>query len=211
MITHEEWIHAAIQELDNFVFEGDLDTLNHGYQCSWGRVKGRRVTETHQPGDVEDLPYEQFFPTTIALDFKQADPMTIMANLAHECIKAFFGVSKGKRFKKLAEKYYFEEPYKEVHPSPYLQDLLKDALDATVKKVGDWPGNAVVFPKPKQTEKKINKYTLFCPECGMEVTISKKMFDKHNGAMPTCACGAKFARDCEEELAEADGQAETDA
>lgn len=206
MITHEEWLQEAVIALDARVFEGDLDILNHAFQISWGKCKGKKITETIQPGDVEDLAMDAFFPTTIVVDYKQSDPIFIMQNLAHECIKAFLGVTKGKKFKKMAEKYYFEEPYKEVHCSAYLMDLINEAYADVVAKVGAWPGGAVVFPTPKEKEKKINKYTLFCPECGMELTISKKMFDKYNGALPTCACGAKFARDCEDE-----SQTETDA
>lgn len=198
MITHEEWLTKAVESLDRYVFGGDLDLLNHGFQISWGKCKGKRITETIQPGDVEDLAYDQFFPTTIVVDYKQNDPMVIMENLAHECIKAFLGVTKGKAFNKMADKYYFEAPFKEVHCSPYLKDLVREAYEDTVKNAGKWPGYAVVFPKPKDKEKKVNKYTLFCPDCGLEVTISKKMFDKYNGAMPTCVCGTKFARDCEE-------------
>lgn len=200
MITHEEWLYEAVMALDARVFEGDLDILNHVFQISWGKCKGKKITETIQPGDVEGLGINQFFPTTIVIDYKQSDPLTIMQHLAYECIKAFLGVTKGKKFKKMAEKYYFEEPYKEVHCSQYLLDLINEAYTDVVAKVGAWPGGAVVFPAPKEKEKKINKYTLFCPECGMELSISKKMFDKYNGALPTCACGAKFARDCEDEV-----------
>lgn len=200
MITHEEWLREAVMALDTKVFEGDLDLLIHAFQISWGKCKGKKITETIQPGDVEDLGIDQFFPTTIVVDYKQSDPLIIMQHLAYECIKAFLGVTKGKKFKKMAEKYYFEEPYKEVHCSQYLLDLINEAYTNVVAKVGEWPGGAVVFPAPKDKEKKINKYTLFCPECGMELSISKKMFDKYNGALPTCACGGKFARDCEDEV-----------
>lgn len=200
-ITHEEWLQEAVTALDTKVFEGDLDLLNHAFQISWGKCKGKKITETIQPGDVEDLKLDQFFPTTIVVDYKQSDPITIMQHLTHECIKAFLGITKGKKFKKTAEKYYFEEPYKEVHCSAYLMDLINEAYADVVAKVGAWPGGAVVFPV-KEKVKKINKYTLFCPECGMELTISKKMFDKYNGALPTCACGSKFARDLEEESQE---------
>lgn len=198
-VDHEEWLKRAVEVLDNRVFGGDLDLLNHKFQISWGKSKGKHITHTIQPGDVEDLPYNQFFPTTIVVDYQQNDPIVILENLAYECIKAFLGETKGKKFSKLAEKYYFEKPYKEVHCSEYLKDLIKESYKDIISAVGEWPGNAVVFPSPKEKEKKKNKFTLFCPECGMELSITKKMFEKYHGAMPTCACGAKFAVDYDEE------------
>ena len=43
---------------------------------------------------------------------------------------------------------------------------------------------------------------VFCPECGYEMKVAKKIFEKHNGGLPTCPCGAKMGIDMEDEEVE---------
>ena len=195
-MTREEWLRHAVEEIDSIVFGGDLDLLNHGFQIACGRCPGQKKTECIQPSDAEDITLDDFFPTTISVDFKIKDPHEILTNLAYECIHAFFN-EKGctKRFKKLAEKYYFEKPYKEVRASAYLQDLINDVYRKLVKNYGEFPGKAVHFPKKEKKEGKKNTLTLFCPECGYVLKVSRKVFENYNKGLPTCMCGVKMVLD----------------
>ena len=64
---------------------------------------------------------------------------------------------------------------------------------------GEFPGVPVII-KPKEKTKKKNTYVIFCGECGYEMKVSKKVFEKHGGGLPTCACGAKMAVDAGADL-----------
>ena len=199
-MTREEWLRHAVEEIDATIFEGDLDLLNHDFQIACGRVLGKKNTECFQPSDVDDL---SFFPTTISVNFTTKDPMDMLVALTYECIHAFFNVkSTNKYFKSLAEKYYFEEPYKEPNPSPYLKELLRSVYNKLIKSYGDFPGKPVVFPKKDKKEGKKNTIELFCPECGYTLKILRKVYDTYNCALPTCACGVKMAADLSDEKEE---------
>lgn len=196
--TTEGWLRTAVEQLDRIVFEGELDLTRHPYQIYFGRTKGKRGGETIQPSDNEEITLEDFFPTTIGVSFENGDLNKMMANLAFECIKAFFNVSKGKRFRKLCERFDFEPPYKEALPTPVLADKLKEVIAATKEIEGDFPGKAVKFPTKKKNEnKKPNKVVFFCPECGLEYSVPAKKL-KDNQGTPTCICGTKCGRDLEE-------------
>lgn len=199
-MSREEWLRHAVEELDSVVFEGDLDLLNHKFQIGCGRTQGSKPTECIQPCDDEDVQLDDFFPTTISVNFTIKEPIDMLAALCYECIHAFFNV-KGcnKRFKSLAEKYYFEKPYKEVHPSAYLGSMLKMVYNNLVDKYGEFPGRPVVFHKKEKKEGKKNAFVVFCPECGYELKISRKVYENFNQTLPTCACGVKMIIDTTEE------------
>lgn len=192
-MSREDWLRKVVEYLDSDLFNGDLDLLNHEFQIACGRCPGKKLTECIQPSDNENIGLDDFFPTTIHVNFTIKDPKEIIGNLALECIHAFFSI-KGcnKKFKSLANKYYFEPPYNEYCPSAYLQDIIDGIYKKMIKNYGDWPGKAISFPV-KEKSKSSNAYILFCPECGYELKMSKKTFKKYNGGLPTCPCGVKMA------------------
>lgn len=199
-INIEQWLRAAVEQLDLYVFEGGLDLLNHPFQIYFGRVRGKKGGETVQPSDNEDISLEDFFPTTIGVSFETSDMKKLMTDLTYECIKGFMNETKGKKFKRLCERYGFEAPFTSPNPSMDLSDRISDALDATIKQVGEFPGKAVKFPKKaisNYQKMKMNQVTFFCPDCGMEYVVSKKKL-KDNQGCPTCICGTKCGRDLEE-------------
>jgi hypothetical protein len=195
-ITREKWLRAAIEELDSRLFSGDLNIMERQYQVSVGRCPGKKTSESVQPFDGEDVTLDDFFPTTIQVSWTIKDPIEMLGCLALECIHAFFDEPKtNKRFKKLAEKYYFDAPYTKYTPTPYLEDVLNEVYKSLVKNYGEFPGYAVVFhPKPKKESKK-NTYTVFCPNCALEMKITKKMWERNNSGFPTCGCGTKMGLD----------------
>lgn len=203
-MTREEWLRRAVEMLDAELFEGDLDILNHPFQISCSRCQGNKKTECIQPYDGEDVSLDDFFPTTIGVNFTIKDSEEILGNLALECIHAFFNIksSNSKKFKDLAQKYYFEAPFNEYHPSIYLKDIIKSILNKLIREYGDFPGKAVVFHKKDKKDQQKRAYTVFCPECGYEMKITKKMLDKHGGSLPTCPCGVKMGLDLEDENSE---------
>lgn len=190
-ITREEWLRQAVEILDSRIFSGDLDTPNHAFQIACGKVGGKKHSETIQPSDQEDIGLDDFFPTTISIDYQLKTPEEILTQLTFECIKAFFGTTKGKAYKSNCEKYYFESPYNEPHPSDYLKDLIKESLKIIEKQCGPWPGKAVVIRKPakKQTQ---NKIIFVCPNCGWEIYTTKSKMKGHEG-QPVCTCGTKMS------------------
>lgn len=191
--TTEEWLRRAVEELDAMVFSGDLDILNHPFQICWGRVKGKKNAETVQPSDNEDITLEDFFPTTLCVNFEEHDMHQMLVALAHECIKAFFNVSKGKAFNTLCERYYFDKPYKSPNATAYLNDLITDVENIMNDKYGEFPGKPVKFPVKEKKEKTgPTKHTLFCPSCGLELEMNKKMYKKFGNVSLTCGCGSKM-------------------
>lgn len=196
--TIEAWLRCAVKHMDSIIFEGGLHSDTHGYQIYFGRTKGKRGTETVQPSDAEMVTLDDFFPTTIGVDWQTKDVDKMLANLALECIRAFMGITKGKAYKKKCESYYFDAPYTEAHPSPYLADQLVDVRKAVEKELGEFPGKPVKFPTKEPKEKKPTKAVYFCPECGLELTASLKKLKGATGT-PTCICGAKMGRDLEDD------------
>lgn len=199
-VTREKWLRAAIEILDNRLFNGDLNVMDRQYQVSVGRCPGQKASESVQPFDGEDVTLDDFFPTTIQVSWTIKDPIDMLGNLAYECIHAFFDEPKvNKRFKKLAEKYYFDTPYNKYTPTPYLKDILEETYKELKKNYGDFPGYAVVFhPKPKKEGKK-NTLLMFCPNCGLEVSIKRKIWEKNGQGTCTCICGTKMGIDLSEE------------
>ena len=199
-MTREEWLRRAVEMLDAEIFEGDLDTLNHGFQINCGIVPGKKLTTTIQPYDGEEVKLEDFFATTISVSHTIKDPIEMLGNLARECVFAFFNEKKvNKRTKRLFEKYYFEAPFTSYNPSSYLIDLINVVYKKMVDKYGKFPGETVViYPKEKKEGKK-TVLEVFCPQCDYQIKVSRKMYEKHGQGTPTCICGAKMAVDCEDE------------
>lgn len=195
-MTREQWLRHAVEKLDAEIFEGDLNTLNHNFQINCGIVPGKKLTNTIQPYDGEDVKLEDFFPTTISVSHTIKDPIEMLENLTRECIFAFFNEKKvNKRCKKLMEKYYFEAPFSECRPSEYLKTLINSVYNQMVKEYGNFPGQPVViYPKEKKEGKK-NTVILFCPGCGMEYKVNRKKWEKNTSGLPTCGCGAKMSVD----------------
>jgi len=199
-MTREEWLRHAVEELDAQLFKGDLDLLNHDFQIACGRTYGSRPAETIQPYDGEDVKLEDFFPTTINVNFTIKDPYEMLTALAYECIHSFFNVKgTGKEFKKLAEKYYFKAPYREIHPSEELKEIIYHAYAKLERTYGKFPGKPVVFHKKEQKDGKKNVIVCVCPQCGYEVKVARKTFEKYNNGLPTCVCGTKMAQDLSDE------------
>lgn len=196
VITREKWLRNAVEELDSRLFNGDLDLYGHpDYQVSMGKC-GKKIAESFYPYDGEDVTTDDFFPITIQVSWSEKDPITILANLAYECIHAFFDERKcSKRFKKLAEKYYFDKPYSKCNITPELRDILEDVY----KVIGECPGSPVVQrPKEKKDGKK-NTIIIFCPNCNTEFKVSKKDWEKNTSGLPTCGCGTKMGIDLTDE------------
>ena len=195
----EGWLRKAVEGLDIMLFKGDLELDKHPYQISWGRCKGSKVIECIQPSDNEEITLDDFFPTTLCINFTHKSDIELLGSLALECIHAFFNEKKhtSKRFKALAAKYYFEKSYKTFNASPMLQDILEQVNQTLIDTYGEFPGKPISFPKKQQQTQK-STYKLFCPECGMELKVKRKMLEKHGMAMPTCACGCKFGCDMED-------------
>ena len=192
-ITREEWAQHLVDALDTHLFGGDLDLIHHQYQIGFGRCKGKRECEVVQQSEAEDIGMDDFFPTTIALDWKVGDVEKIAVNLAFICVQAFLNIKpKGKQYKRIMDKYYFETPYNEPNPSQYCKDLIQTAIGDVEKQYGKFPGKAVKFPAKMAKEKKKTRFNIFCPGCGFELVASKKMLEKNNWNAPTCACGTKM-------------------
>ena len=200
VITREKWLRHAVEMLDTKLFNGDLDLFNRQYQVSIGRCPGQKNSESVFPFDGEDVTLDDFFPVTMQVDWTLKDPIDILGNLALECIHAFFDERKvNKRFKALAEKYYFNAPYNRFNPSDHLKSVLEDVHKSLVKEVGEFPGYPVVFHSKPKKESKKNTLVLFCPNCGMEYKVSRKSWEKSTSGLPTCGCGTKMGVELNEE------------
>ena len=198
MTTSEQWLTEAVKEMDDIIFGGELHTDAHGFQIYFGRVKGKKGTETVQPSDAEAVTLEDFFPTTIGVDYQTQDVDRMLTQLAMECIKAFMGITKGKAFKKICKEYWFAEPFSEAYATPYLKTLIEDVRMRVEKRLGVFPGKPVKFPVKEPKEKKPTKAVFFCPECGLEYTVPIKKLKGATGT-PTCICGTRCGRDLSDE------------
>ena len=200
VVTREKWLRHAVEMLDTKLFNGDLDLFNRQYQVSVGRCPGKKLSETAFPFDGEDVTLDDFFPVTMQVSWTIKDPIELLGNLALECIHAFFDERKmSKRFKSLADKYYFDKPYNTFTPTVYLTDILKEVHAELVKNYGEFPGYPVVFHLKEKKEGKKNTLVLFCPNCSIEYKVSRKQWEKNTSGFPTCGCGAKLGIDLSDE------------
>lgn len=203
-MTREEWLIHAVEKINDYVFSGALNLENHKYQIACGRCLGSKQTECIQPYDGEDVSLDDFFPTTISVNFTMKDTYEMLLALTHECIHAFFNIKgNGKDFKRLAVKYGFDKPCKVENANDYLRDTLKTVLSKIETERGKFPGEAVVFHKKEKKETKKSVLDCFCPECGYVLKMPRKTYESFKGALPTCPCGTKMGIDFGESPEEA--------
>ena len=200
-MVREEWLRKAVELLDADLFKGGLDILNNNYQISCGWTKCNKVTEVIFPYDGADAQLSDFFPTTIHVNVTCGDYIEILTNLAYSCIQCFYNIRKtgSKQFKTLAESFYFNVPYKNCNPSENLKDIISNVYDKMIKQYGEFPGKPIIIHKKERGLGKKNSLTLFCSNCGYEMKVTRKMFEKHGKQLPTCVCGHKLAVDFDEE------------
>lgn len=203
-MVREEWLRKAVEMLDAEIFNGGLELLKCNYQIACGWTKRNKVSEVIFPYDGADVQLDDFFPNTIHVSVTCSDPIEMLTNLAYSCIQCFYGIrkTKGKKFKTLAESFYFDAPYEKCTPSAYLIELINKVYSKMVVQYGEFPGKAIVLHKKEKTKGTKKSRVLFCPECGYSVKITQKMLEKHDNKMPTCVCGTKMALDCEDEVDE---------
>lgn len=201
MITREEWLRKAVELLDSDIFGGGLDVLNHNYQIGCGWTKGNKISEVIFPYDGADVQIDDLFPNTINISFMCADPIEMLTNLAYSCIQCFYGIRRtsNRRFKTLAESFYFDAPYNKCNPSDYLIEMITNVYNKMVVRYGEFPGKAIVIRKKEREKGQKRSLKLFCPDCSYEMSITRKMYEKHNKQLPTCVCGTKMALDLEDE------------
>lgn len=204
MITREEWLRRAVQELDNQLFEGELHLDEHQYQISVGPLGGKQLAKCFQPYQGEDVSMDDFFPTTIIVSHSIKDPIEMLGGLAMVCINAFLGIEgHGKAFRKAADKYYFEAPYTSYNPSDYLKEILGIVYKNIRNELGEFPGKPViVHKKEKEGNGKKSTLTLFCPSCHFELKVKRRVFEKHGEKCPTCPCGTRMGVDLSDETEE---------
>lgn len=203
VITREKWLRHAVELLDTKLFNGDLDLFNRQYQVSIGRCGGKKGSEVVFPYQGEDVNLEDFFPVSIQVSWSIVDPVEMLGNLAQACIHAFFDEPKNnKRFRQLADKYYFEAPYHKYSPSMHLIDILNEVYAELVKDYGEFPGYPIVIrPKEKKPGKK-GTLVMFCPSCAYEVKVKRKVWEKNGQGTCTCVCGTKMGIDLTDETDE---------
>lgn len=204
-MTREEWLIHAVYELDKRVFNGDLDLQGRQFQVGAGRCPGNKQSETVQPYDGEDVTLEDFFPTTMAVSWTIKDPIEILGNLALACVHGFFDEKRcsTKRFKGLAKKYGFDSPFNVYCGTADLEAKLKETLEALTNEYGPYPGKAVTFKKEEKSgDRKKSTLKVFCPSCGFEMSVKRKMFEKHGNKAPICPCGAHMGVDLSDEEVE---------
>lgn len=203
VITREKWLRHAVELLDTKLFNGDLDLFNRQYQVSIGRCGGKKGSEVVFPYQGEDVSLDDFFPVSIQISWSIVDPVEMLGNLAQACIHAFFDEPKNnKRFRQLADKYYFEAPYHKYSPSTHLIDILNEVYAELVKDYGEFPGYPIVIrPKEKKPGKK-GTLVMFCPSCAYEVKVKRKVWEKNGQGTCTCVCGTKMGIDLTDETDE---------
>jgi hypothetical protein len=200
-MVREEWLRKAVELLDSDLFGGGLDILNNNYQIACGWTKRNKVAEVIFPYDGADVQLDDLFPNTIHVSVTCQDTKEMLVNLAYACIQCFYGIrsTNSKKFKTLAESFYFDSPFSKCNPSQYLLEVIDNVYQKMVVRYGEFPGKAIVVRKKEKTKGQKRSLKLFCPDCSYEMTITRKMFEKHGNKLPTCVCGTKMALDLEDE------------
>lgn len=199
-MVREEWLRKAVELLDADLFKGSLEVLNQNYQIACGWTRRNRVSEVIFPYDGADVQLDDFFPNTIHISVTCVDPKEMLVNLAYSCIQCFYGIrsTKNKRFKTLAESFYFDAPYSKCNPSEYLMEIINGVYQKMVVRYGEFPGKPVIVHKKEKEKGPKKTIKLFCNKCGYEMKITRKMYEKHDKKLPTCVCGNKMAIDMDD-------------
>lgn len=201
-MTREEWLQKAVEKLNSNLFTGELDLINKPYQISVGCTRRDASREVFMPYQGEDPTLDDFFPPTIVINHLLKDPVEILAAVSLGCIQAFYGHQRcNKKFRKDAERFYFEFNKREPIITDYLKSLLLGIYGSMVKTYGDFPGKAVTVHKDEKekVDRPKRTLTLFCPDCDYELKVSRRTFEKHGQKLPTCVCGHKMAVDLSDE------------
>lgn len=198
VITREGWLRHCVEEVNNHIFDSDIDLENTEYQIACGWCKSSKALgETVFPYEGEDVSEEDFFPITMHISVTETDVKKIIAIVIHEFIHAFYNIrNHGKRFKTLAIKAGFEKPFTELHISEQLEDKIDVILEEMTRKHGEFPGKPVKPHRKEDKERKKTIFKLFCPDCGFTVKAKKDDVDKFG--RPRCACGGLMALDLED-------------
>ena len=191
-MNREEWLYEAAQEINAELFEGRNETSQ--LQISIGRTRGKALGHTMLVDyDKQDVGLDDFFPPTVFISPLIKEPIHILAAITHELIHAYETKSTkhNKLFKATAKNIGFDGVGYEMTDA--LEADLKRVLDTLESKFGKYPGIAIKQPEKAKTENKKQSNTIvyFCPECGYEVKVTRKMMLAHPG-FPTCCCGTKM-------------------
>lgn len=200
-MVREEWLRKAVELLDADLFKGGLDLLNTNYQIACGWTRRNKVSEVIFPYDGADVQLDDFFPNTIHVSVTCKDPKEMLVNLAYSCIQCFYGIRSvtNKKFKTLAESFYFDAPYNKCNPSQYLMEIIDNVYQKMVVRYGEFPGKPIVIRKKEKEKGQKNTVKILCTNCGYEFKTTRKMFEKHDRKLPTCVCGHQMMLDEEEE------------
>ncbi len=202
-MSREEWLRHGVEKIDRDMFGGELNLQEKQFQiaCGWTSSK-KALGETLFPYEGEDVQLDDFFPITIHINCTIKDPVEMLEVLVHECIHAFYGIHGHKKdFGAIAKRVGFEKPYRENHPGEDLKDKCLNVYQELINEYGEFPGKPIVIHKERKEGKK-NSIVLFCPSCGYEVRVTKKMFEKYENQFPTCVCGTKMGQVLDESSAE---------
>ena len=188
-MVREDWLAQAVLKIDECIFCGEAGVEVGSFQIACAKCGGQKNTEVVFPTEFSD---ESFFPPTITVDYKIKDIHEMILQLAHACVKVFFGNPKGQTLAKLYKKYGFEKPYKQAHAGSTLDSTISLICERMVDEYGEFPGYAVIPPSKPEKEPKFNKYIIACPDCGFSFKMTKSTFKKYGERVPTCGCGTKM-------------------
>lgn len=183
-ITREEWLTQAVYVLDDTMFRGILNSHTTSFQIACAKCSGKKQSECILSEDGS-------FPPTITIDYRLQDSEKVLMALSRECINAFLNKPKGKYLTKICKAFGFEKPYSECHLNQAAMDIINIILEKMIDMCGMFP-NIAIIPKTKKQKKTTDRLICFCPDCGFQFVVTKKMLDQHNNCIPTCGCGAKM-------------------
>ncbi len=187
MKTRERWLLEAIEGLAPLFRAAGVELpvvkVSVGFPPTGGLKKNRRVLGVCFPKTMtkDDVPQIFINPTVEEIESEQG----VLAILVHELVHACGIHGHGKSFRKLAVAVGLTGQMR----STVASDWLLDELKGLVRKIGPFPGAAIVnrmdgadFPI-KRDKCRMNK--CICTDCGYTARVARKWLEF--GA-PVCPC-----------------------
>lgn len=194
-MTREHWLQKTIKKIDEVIFREEMLPKEGYFQVGFGKSNKPKDYKKAVKMSVPDFEKGECFTTSLTVSETCQTQEEIVDALVWIIPQAFQRL-KGKALTKCFNEYLGTKDF-------LLSELYKEARTRIIQEVEQENGklvhDAVIRKEEEKEEKPSNKVIYFCPDCDFEFSIPKKKADKYQG-MPTCFCGARMAKDYQEEL-----------
>lgn len=170
-LTREAWLLFAVNAIEPIFLERGFKIPKVRVSCGIPSTskRGSAVGQCWGSNSSSDG-FNEIFITPI-----YDKPIDILDTLTHELVHAVDDCEHkhGKEFKRIATTIGLEGKMINATAGQKLRKRLEEISSNLLKKYGNYPHSAMIFPIAKKSENRLNPKAV-CPKCGFTVTLSLK-------------------------------------